>query len=108
MPLLSVHAHRTEKAAEQERRGVQGIREVMLPAPAEPSAKQQAAIVLARQREPLLAREIQELMLASFPAEAVSAVTEIRAVLRDSPEFVCRERYRWQFGREVGPWQGGC
>lgn len=50
MPLLKAHAHRTEKAAAQERRGLQGIREVMLTPPVLLSPKQQAAIVLARQR----------------------------------------------------------
>ncbi len=107
IPLLKAHAHRTEKAAAQERRGLQGIREVMLPSPAAPPVKQQAAIVLARQREPLLAREVQERMLAHFPAEIVPAVTEIRTVLKDSPEFISYERSRWQFGREGAPWRGG-
>lgn len=38
-----------------------------LPAPEAPTAKQQVAIVLARQREPLLAREVQELIEGYLP-----------------------------------------
>jgi hypothetical protein len=68
--------------------------------------KQQAAIVLARQGEPLLAKEVQERLLRHFPSERVPAVPEIRAALEDGPEFVQPERHRWQFGREAGPWQG--
>jgi hypothetical protein len=68
--------------------------------------KQQAAIVLARQGEPLLAKEVQERLLRHFPSERVPAVPEIRAALEDGPEFVQPERHRWQFGREARPWQG--
>jgi hypothetical protein len=103
MPVLEAYGQRTQRAAEQERRGIQGIREVMLPAPAAPSLKKQIAIVLARQGELLLAREIQEQMLAHFAPDIVPALAEIRNVLKDEPEFVCQERYRWQFGREAGP-----
>jgi len=87
-------------AALQEQRGV------MLPAPAQPSVKQQIGIILARQREPLLAREVQEHMLAHFRSELVPTVAEVRSMLKDGSEFVQPERYRWQFGRAAGPWRG--
>ena len=103
MPVLDAYGARTQQAAEQERRGIQGIREVMLPASAAPSLKQQVAIVLARQAQPVLAREVQEQMLTHFAPDAVPGLAEIRKVLKDEPEFVCHERYRWQFGREAGP-----
>jgi hypothetical protein len=90
-------------ASVQEQRGLQGLREVMLPAPALPSVKQQVSIVLARQREPLLAREVQERMLLNFAAESVPTAAEVRAVLKDGSEFVQPHRYRWEFGREAGP-----
>jgi hypothetical protein len=103
MPVLQAYGERTQRAAEQERRGIQRIREVMLPAPTAPPLKQQIAIVLARQAQPLLAREVQEQMLAHFAPDIVPALAEIRNVLKDEPEFVCQERDRWQFGREAGP-----
>lgn len=78
MPLLQAYADWTAQAATQERRGIQGIREVMLPSPAAPSLKQQVAIVLARQQEPLLAREVQEQLLMHF-AEPVPGLPDIRA-----------------------------
>jgi len=84
-------------AALQEQRGLQGLREVMLPAPAQPSVKQQIGIILARQREPLLAH---------FRSELVPTVAEVRSMLKDGSEFVQPERYRWQFGRAAGPWRG--
>lgn len=107
IPLLEEHSRRAELATAQERRGLEGLREVMLPTPPKASVKQQAAIVLARQPGPLLAREIQEHMLEHFPPGTVAPVPEIRSVLRDSPEFVSSERYRWQFGRQAAPWRPG-
>lgn len=68
--------------------------------------KQQTAIILARGREPFLAREIQERMLAQFASELVPTVAEVRTTLKGSSEFVQPERYRWQFGRVAGPWRG--
>jgi len=56
--------------------------------------------------EPLLAREVQQRLLRLFSDDCVPTVAEIRAALRDGPEFVQPERYRWQFGREDGPWRG--
>jgi hypothetical protein len=54
-----------------------------LPAPEAPTAKQQVAIVLARQREPLLAREVQELIEGYFPVGTVPTIAEVRSVLSE-------------------------
>ena len=95
-----------ERSAALEQHGIAGLREILLAALPEPDVKQQAAIVLARSDEPLLAREVQQRALRLFPGDRVPTVTELRAALRDGPEFVQPERYRWQFGREAGPWRG--
>ena len=101
MPIVDALGKEMNAAAAQEQRGIQGLREVMLPAPAVPSVKQQAAIVLARQPDPLLAHEVQELMLTHFRRELVPTVAEVRAVLIDGSEFVQPRRYRWQLGRQA-------
>ena len=93
-PLVEVPVTQMQAAAVQEQRGLRGLREVMLPAPVTPTPKQQVAIVLARQREPLLAREVQERMLRHFPREVVPTVAEVRTVLQEGSEFVQPERYR--------------
>lgn len=106
MPIFDAIGKEMSGASAQEQRGLQGLREVMLPAPAQPSVKQQVAIVLARQRSPLLAREVQEHMLRDFPRELVPSVAEVRTALKDGSEFVQSERYRWQFGRQADAWDG--
>ena len=89
----------------QQARGLADLRQVILPAPAAPPASQQVAITLARAREPLLAREMQDRMPGLSPGRPVPAVSEIRTVLTGSSEFTRPERYRWAFGRETaGPW----
>jgi hypothetical protein len=100
-PLVDAYNNELRQATMREQRGLAGLREIILPAPTVPTVKQQVAIVLARQQQPLLAGEIQERMLDHFSAELVSAVAEVRAVLKDGPEFVQFERYRWQFGRSA-------
>jgi hypothetical protein len=45
-------------------------------------------------------------MLLHFTRELVPTVTEVRTVLQEGSEFVQAERYRWQFGRTAGAWQG--
>jgi hypothetical protein len=105
MPVVEAYSKRFQQAIALEQRGLEGVREAILPAPAVPTHEQQVAIVLARQREPLLAREIQERMQRHFPAELVPTVAEVRAVLKDGSEFIQPERYRWQFGREAAPWR---
>lgn len=62
--------------------------------------------MLARRDAPLPAKEIQRRLLHLFPGDRVPAVTGIRAALRDGPGFVQPGCYRWQFGREAGPWRG--
>jgi hypothetical protein len=106
MPIVESIGSEMNGAAAQERRGLVGLREVMLPAPDEASPKQQVAIVVSREREPLLAREIQDRMLTHFPHDLVPTVDEVRTILKDGSEFVQPERYRWQFGRPAGPWRG--
>jgi hypothetical protein len=105
-PVFNSLAETMEVAMARERRGLEGLREVILPAPDAPTVKQQVAIVLARQRDPLLAREIHEHIRAHFPDDLVPTVGEVRTVLSDDSEFVRPERYRWQFGRQAGPWPG--
>jgi hypothetical protein len=105
-PLIEVPMLQIQAAATQEQRGLQGLRKVMLPAPVTPTPKQQVAIVLARQQQPLLAREIQERMLRYFPRDLVPTVGEVRTLLQEGSEFVQPERYRWQFGRKAGAWKG--
>lgn len=106
IPVLEAYGKQFERAMVQEQRGLAGLGEVILPSPAVPTSKQQVAIVMARQREPLLAKEIQAKILGHFPGELVPTITEVRTVLDDGPEFIQPERYRWQFGRLAGPWQG--
>jgi hypothetical protein len=105
MPLLQVLAEIIEEARIQEQRGLAGLREVILPAPTEPTLRQRVAIVLARQEEPLLAREIQELIEARFHGQPVLPLTAIRTVLSEGTEFIQPGRHRWQFGRQAGPWR---
>jgi hypothetical protein len=90
----------------QEQAGIAGLQEIILAAPREPSIKQQVAIVLARQTEPLLASEVQALLLEYFPVDMVPTVTEVRAILRSNPEFVPYRRYRWELGRYTAPLPG--
>ncbi len=106
MPVADALLKEMERSAALEQHGIAGLREILLAALPEPDVKQQAAIVLARHDEPLLAREVQQRLLRLFPDDRVPTVTEIRAALRDGPEFVQPDRYRWQFGREAGPWRG--
>ena len=87
VPVIDAFGKELNSAALQEQHGLRRLREVMLPASARPSVKQQTAIILARQREPLLAREVQEHMLAHFASERVPTVAEVRSALKDSSEF---------------------
>jgi hypothetical protein len=105
VPAMEMLFRMMEAAQAQQEKGLAGLREVLLPAPIAPAVTQQAAIVLARQQEPLLAREVQELIQVHFPVETVPTVTEVRSALTDGTEFVQPERYRWQFGRAAGSWR---
>ena len=77
-----------ERSAALQRRGIAGLCEILLAALPEPDVKQQAAIVLARHDEPLLAREVQQRLLGLSPDGRVPTVTEIRAALGGGPEFM--------------------
>ena len=105
VPVAEALVEEMERSAALEQSGIAGLREILLAALPAPDVKQQAAIVLARHNEPLLAREVQQRLLRLFPGDRVPTVAEIRASLRDGPEFVQPEGYRWQFGREAGPWR---
>jgi hypothetical protein len=87
----------------QERRGIESLRDVLLPKPSRPTLRQQVAIALARQTEPLLAAEVHELIHDHFPDEPAVSVQEVRTALVEGSEFVRVQRYRWQLGREVAP-----
>ncbi|WP_159766057.1 hypothetical protein [Streptomyces sp. HM190] len=102
---LEVVGTKLELATAQERRGVEKLREVILAAPLRPTLRQQVAITLARQNEPLLAAEVHELIYEHFPDEPATDVQAVRAVLEEGSEFIRVQRYRWQLGREVAPRQ---
>ncbi|QHA04626.1 hypothetical protein GQF42_16180 [Streptomyces broussonetiae] len=87
----------------QEQRGIEGLRDVILPAPSRPTLRQQVAIALARQTQPILAAEVQELVHDRFPDKPAASIQQVRAVLEEGSEFVRAQRYRWQLGREVTP-----
>jgi len=91
-------------AMAQEQRGIEGLRDVILPEPMTPTIRQQVAITLARQNLPLLAAEVHELIQLHFPDEPKVGIKKVRAALEEGTEFVRVERYRWQLGREVAPW----
>ncbi|WP_329101607.1 hypothetical protein [Streptomyces sp. NBC_01439] len=92
-----------EAGAAQERLGVEKLREVIVATSSQPTIRQRVAITLARQNEPLLAAEVQELIQAHFRDGPGATTKEVRAVLEEGTEFVRVERYRWQLGREVAP-----
>ncbi|QYA94404.1 hypothetical protein KZO11_12155 [Streptomyces anulatus] len=94
-----------EAASAQERRGVEKLREVILAAPSRPTIRQQVAITLARQSQPLLAAEVHELIYGHFPDEPAVGIHAVRAVLGKGSEFMRVQRYRWQLGCEVAPRQ---
>ncbi|MGW0495758.1 hypothetical protein ACWD0Z_10115 [Streptomyces sp. NPDC003007] len=100
---LEVVGTKLEAARAQEWQGVEKLREVILADPLQPSVRQQVAITLARQAEPLLAAEVHELIYGHFPNEPTVSVQDVRAVLEEGSEFVRVQRYRWQLGREVAP-----
>jgi hypothetical protein len=92
-----------QKARELESSGSQGLREVILSPPVRPSLPQRVAIVASRQLNPLLAREIAQLVRSEFPEADSQALCDIRTILETETEYVRVGRYRWQFGRYRGP-----
>lgn len=90
-------------AAAQERRGIEGLRAVMLTPVPTPTVRQQIAVVLARQTKPLLATEVHGLICDYFPDEVAVGLQDVRTLLEEGSEFVRVQRYRWQLGREVAP-----
>ncbi|MFK4102921.1 hypothetical protein ACI2L1_23105 [Streptomyces sp. NPDC019531] len=90
-------------AMEQERRGVERLRKAVLDVPAEPTLRQQVAIVLARQHEPLLAAEVHGLICEWFPDALGVSIKDVWSILADGTEFVRVLRYRWRLGGVVAP-----
>ena len=67
VPVAEALVEEMERSAALEQHGIAGLREILLAALPEPDVKQQAAIVLARSDEPLLAREVQQRFLRPLP-----------------------------------------
>lgn len=105
LPALEVGMTLMEEAYAQERNATQSLKKVIFQPALPATSKQQVATVLARTREPLLAKEVQELIEVHYEDE-VPTVTEVRAILTSGSEFAQPERYRWQLGRRSGPWRG--
>ena len=104
MPVAEALMTEMERSATLQQHGIAGLREILreilLAALPEPAVKQQAAIVLGQGTTSQCSPgKSSSAPCASSPATASPEVTELRAALRDSPEFVQPERYRWQFGR---------
>lgn len=104
-PVLNGFVHAMEQAHEQERTAMLQLKELLCAASCPPTPKQQVATILARNREPLLAKEVQGLIEVYFE-DNVPTVTEVRNILCNGSEFFQPERYRWQLGRQAGPWRG--
>jgi hypothetical protein len=77
LPVAEALMKEMERSTALDQHGIAGLRDVLLAALPEPDVKQQAAIVLARRDEPLLAREVQQRLLGRFPADRVPALTEL-------------------------------
>jgi len=83
--------------------GLAGISNIIFsPASEDPSVRRRVAIILARSPKALLAREVRELIVVNFDGTSVPSLEQVRSALTDGSEFVCVDRYRWQFGRKVG------
>lgn len=93
------------QAAERERAGCLHLKELMFQPVAPPTLKQQIATVLARTREPLLAKEVQERIVRYFDCD-LATVDKVRDVLRSGSEFTQPARHRWALGRIGGAWAG--
>lgn len=87
--------------------GLAGISKVIFsPALDDPTVRQQVAIVLARSPGALLDREVHELVAYNFGDHPVPSLQQVRDTLTEGSEFVRVDRYRWQLGRQAGPWSG--
>lgn len=82
------------------------VHKVMLQPTLPRSSKQGIAAVLARASEPMLASAICELLADTIGGDSLPSPTEVRIILREHPEFVQVERYRWRLGvsREAMTW----
>jgi hypothetical protein len=88
------------------RDGLAGINTIIYSSPPEDlSVRQQVAIVLARSPEPLLAAEVHDRIADHFSDDLLPSRRDVRTALTNGSEFVIVDRYRWQLGREAGPWR---
>jgi len=90
LPVIDAIGKEMSSATEQERRGLRGLREVMLPALVQPSVKQQTAIILARGREPLRPVKSKSACWRSLRANWCRTVAEVRTALKAVPSSYSR------------------
>jgi hypothetical protein len=102
-PVVEIFFEMMAEAVAREQAATQELKGVLFEPAVPPTVKQQIATVLARTREPQLAQEIQAAIELHFDDDPPPTVTEVRDVLKASPEFTTVERYRWQLGRLAGP-----
>lgn len=100
--LEAVVEHHTE-IGQRRLNALQVVCDVMYMPPTGPTPLQQIAFVLARSHKPLLGQEIHDQIAKFYSTDLIPSVRTIRTVLVERSEFVRVGRYRWQFGREVGP-----
>jgi hypothetical protein len=89
-----------ERSAALQQRGIAGLCEILLAALPEPDVKQQAAIVLARHDEPLLAGEVQQRLLGLSPTTASPRSPRYGPPSATVPNL-CSRAHRWHFGHGV-------
>ena len=99
MPVAEAFIKEMVRSTALERRGLAGLREVLLAALPNPNVKQQAAMVPARQDEPLLAREVQERILRHFaneriPTNSLELTGEDRLQANAAPDDGAAVRFR--------------
>jgi hypothetical protein len=101
-PLIEGFVELMNRADAREEEAIRELKGLMFQ-PTAPTVKQQVATVLARSREPLLAKELHQTVEEVFISDAIPTLAEVRGTLKDSSEFVVVERYRWQLGGLAGP-----
>lgn len=108
-PFVEAMFEMMAQAEARQQAGARGHKEAMFDPATPRTDKQQVATVLARARQPLLAKEVQELIERHFDADDVPTIVEVRDTLTALAEFTQPERYRWQLGRIGGPvnWLAG-
>lgn len=102
-PVVEVFLEMMAEAMARQHVGERQLNEVMFQPAKSSTLKQQVATVLARTREPLLAREVQGRIEMQFIEQRTPFVAEVWAVLREGSEFTQPDRHRWQLGRLCDP-----